>query len=142
MKNPFDHDLEVIPLPAEPRRLFGFIPWPALQRWKVVADLHYVTRDGRTVTIPAGRLTDFASIPRFMWWLLPPDGDYLYAAVIHDELCDLHHAGTSTITRAQADRVLLEAMCDSDVIVWERWLVYAGVRLGGWFYWNKGVAHG
>ncbi len=39
------------------------------------------------IDVPAGYRTDFASIPRFFWRILPPAGRYGKAAVIHDWLC-------------------------------------------------------
>ena len=38
------------------------------------------------VTVPTGFVTDFASIPQIFWSILRPDGDYAYAAAIHDWL--------------------------------------------------------
>ena len=39
-----------------------------------------------SVSVPAGFVTDFASIPRGLWTALPRDGDYVWAAVVHDYL--------------------------------------------------------
>lgn len=39
---------------------------------------------GNTVNVPAGFLTDFASVPRPLWWFIPTWGRYGNAAVIHD----------------------------------------------------------
>ena len=42
---------------------------------------------GLTVTVPAGFITDLTSVPRWLWWLLPPyDPQYAAAAVLHDYL--------------------------------------------------------
>ena len=38
------------------------------------------------VVVPAGFATDFASVPRAFWRLLPPFGEYMLAAVVHDYL--------------------------------------------------------
>lgn len=66
------------------------------------------------VFIPAGMLTDLASIPRLVWNLLPPSGSYGAAAIVHDRLCntlEITQSGQAIkITRAQADAVLGEAM--------------------------------
>jgi len=42
----------------------------------------------KVIRVPVGYRTDFASIPRFFWRILPPAGRYGKAAVIHDFLCD------------------------------------------------------
>src|SRR5262245_60709692 len=38
------------------------------------------------VNVPAGFVTDFASIPRAFWSLLRPDGRYTHPAIVHDYL--------------------------------------------------------
>jgi len=42
-----------------------------------------------TVRVPAGTITDVASIPRLLWGLLGlrPDGLHRAAALVHDQLC-------------------------------------------------------
>jgi len=50
----------------------------------------------RLITVPAGYRTDFASIPRLVWPLLPPVGRGGKAAIIHDWLCDEHTRTAST----------------------------------------------
>ncbi|KKL66348.1 hypothetical protein LCGC14_2145860, partial [marine sediment metagenome] len=55
------------------------------------------------VEVPQGFTTDFASVPRVVWWLIPPDGQYTQAAVVHDFLYF-----SQTTTRIEADRIFLE----------------------------------
>lgn len=66
------------------------------------------------VYVPAGMLTDLASIPRLVWNILPPTGKYGAAAIVHDRLCNtlqITQAGKPVdITRARADAILGEAM--------------------------------
>jgi hypothetical protein len=102
------------------------------RQWRVTADFFYATdvdAIGRVV-VPAGFVTDFASIPRALWAILPPVGRYGLAAVIHDRLYRL-----GVTSRGDADRVLLEAMqvCGVSWIV--RRLIYVGVRMGGASAW-------
>jgi hypothetical protein len=48
----------------------------------------YVDPRGRTWDVPAGTVTDGASIPRVLWVSYPPfTGQYRAAAVIHDYYC-------------------------------------------------------
>lgn len=86
----------------------------------------------RTFIVPTGFMTDLASVPRILWNVLPPMGEYSDAAVIHDALYQ-HGYG---LRRGQADSVLREAMECCGVGRWTRWTIYAGVRLGGWLRWN------
>jgi hypothetical protein len=66
------------------------------------------------VFVPAGMLTDLASIPRIVWNILPPSGKYGAAAIVHDRLCNtlvITQAGKQIqISRAKADAILGEAM--------------------------------
>lgn len=97
----------------------------------------YVTNDGRRITVPEGYITDFATIPRIFWVLLPPLGRYLYAALIHDRLYWMHNRGHDlSYSRAYADQIMREVMSASEVKPWQRWLIYAGVRVGGWVCWK------
>lgn len=84
------------------------------------------------IVVPKGFKTDFASIPRGLWNILPPIGSYDKAAVLHDFLYQ-----TNGVTRKQADDVLLEAMTVSGTSKWVRWAIYSGVRIGGWVVWNR-----
>src|SRR5438093_7156274 len=43
------------------------------------------------VKVPAGFVTDLASVPVFLTWIFPRYGKYTKAAILHDYLC--HHIG-------------------------------------------------
>lgn len=97
--------------------------------WKIIQYFRYVSEDvlERAVVVPRGFVTDFASIPRFLWRVLPPTGKYGKAAVIHDFL----YRTEAGATRAQADAVFLEAMSDLGVGFLKRYAMYLAVRLFG-----------
>ena len=95
--------------------------------WHTRAPLEWVSRvSGRGVTVPAGFVTDFASIPRIVWPLLPKWGKYGLASVVHDYLYAVGRG-----LRSDADAALLEAMEDLHESSWRYSLVYRGVRLVG-----------
>lgn len=103
--------------------------------WKLDEPFDYVEGDlstGRKIEVPLGFVTDFASIPRLFWDLLPPWGKYGKAAVLHDYLYS-----TALFTRAHCDRIFLEAMGTLGVRWITRWTMYLGVRIGGWVGWNE-----
>ena len=81
--------------------------------------------------MPAGFETDFASVPRLFWRVVPPWGRYSPAAVVHDYL---YHTGK--VSRIAADRVFLELMAALGVPLWKRQVMYWAVRLGGWLAWD------
>lgn len=84
------------------------------------------------VAVPVGFVTDFASIPRAFWSLLRPDGDYAYAAVIHDYLY-----WNQALPRDQSDLIFKFAMQDFKVGAAEVATIYAGVRAGGSGPWKE-----
>ena len=83
------------------------------------------------ITVPAGFSTDFASIPRFFWRVLPPTGEYGKAAVIHDFLYTFGADNHGPVSKAYADGVFLRAMEDLGVGAVRRQLMYRAVRLFG-----------
>lgn len=111
-------------------------PLPDGKRWKIHDGFTYETDGGAVITIPAGEVTDLASVPRLFWNVFPPFGVYIRAAIIHDHLYAEHRAGHGHYSRAYADAVLLEAMADDGVPRWKRRLIWGAVRLGGWLAWN------
>ena len=96
--------------------------------WKVIRPLRYEVRPGQNIRVPRGFVTDFASVPRFLWRLLPPTGVYGKAAVVHDYL---YRTTMAPYSRADADLVFLEAMEELGVPWWKRTLMYDAVRLFG-----------
>ena len=92
---------------------------------------------GGVLVVPPGFPTDFASIPRGLWNILPPVGKYDAAAVCHDKLYRDGAVNGTPIDRGTADRVLREAMEASGVGRVQRWLIYSGLRIGGWAVWNR-----
>lgn len=86
----------------------------------------------REITVPKKFLTDLASIPMGLWNLLPKSGRYDRAAVIHDWLY-----AKNGCTRAEADAILKEAMEALGVGGVKIWMIYSGVRAGGWKSWGK-----
>jgi len=85
----------------------------------------------KTITVPEGFCTDFASVPRVPF-VFEAFGDRAHReSVIHDFLYQ-----TAMVERSVADRVFLEAMKVRGKKPWIRWCMFLGVRLGGWKAWN------
>ena len=85
---------------------------------------------------PAAFRTDLASIPRLLRWLIPQIGRHIQAAIVHD-LLYRRPSTRQGLTRAQVDKMFLDAMKFLGVPLWKRQLMYAGVRVGGWASWKK-----
>lgn len=82
------------------------------------------------IDVPVGFMTDFASVPRPLWWLFPRWGLYGNAAVIHDYLY-----WDRSRSRKESDNIFLEAMQVLEVGFVTRNLLFLGVRVGGWIAW-------
>lgn len=78
------------------------------------------------VCVPAGYITDLASVPRVLWNVFPPHGKYAKAAIVHDYLYS-----NAIGSKLWADKVFLEAMAVLGVPRWRRWIMYFAVRLFG-----------
>lgn len=99
---------------------------PDRKTWRLLAPFSYLDPDHGLIEVPAGFETDFASVPRWplTFALL---GQYGHAAaVLHDRLYS-----TGQLSRADADRVFLNALRSSGIARWRAWLMWAGVRIGG-----------
>lgn len=93
------------------------------------------------IRVPVGFRTDFASIPRWAWWLIGhPAGEYAQAAVLHDwlysENADEQTPDYKPRTRKECDDIFLEAMAVLDVAWWKRSLMHRAVRWQGWRAWG------
>jgi hypothetical protein len=88
---------------------------------------------GVGVFIPMGEMSDGASVPRFLWWFMPPWGDRsTLAALLHDYLQrrlvdgDPHHGAD---TDELVDRHYHRALLALGVPGWKAALAYAGVQI-------------
>ena len=85
--------------------------------------------------VPAGFVTDLASVPWYLWNWLPNDGLYLHAAIIHDWLY-----WDQARARDEADNVLWIDMTDLKVGYPTRQAIYQGVHLRGQGAWDANAA--
>lgn len=97
-------------------------------RWALVEPVHYEGAEDAW-TVPAGFVTDFASVPAVVRWLIPKTGRHLLASVLHDYLW---HVGipSGQISARDADGVFRRVLREDGVPPVRRWLMWAGVRWG------------
>ncbi len=103
--------------------------------WVIMRDFGYdVGAEGSndTVNVEPGFVTDFASVPRVLWWAFPKWGLYGNAAVIHDWLY-----WEKNRSREEADRIMLEAMEVLHVPRYKQILIYHAVRMFGGWAWQR-----
>ena len=104
-------------------------------KWRLLAPLVYESDLIGTVTVPAGFVTDLASVPRlpFVFWFY---GDRARKpAVVHDAI---YQQGSHP--RDVADEVFAEAMQALGIAAWTRGPMWAAVRLFGWSAYRSGDA--
>ena len=69
-------------------------------------------------------VTDLASVPQLLTWLVPTSGKHLPAALVHDALVD-----DPAIDRYDADELFRDGMGDLEVGFIRRWLMWTAVTL-------------
>lgn len=85
----------------------------------------------QSVEVPTGFVTDFASIPDVLFSVLRADGEYAYAAVVHDYLY-----WTQERPREEADEIFRLAMQDLQVGAVTITAIYQAVRTFGGSAWK------
>jgi len=103
---------------------------PDGRRRKLLIPLRYMGDE--LITVPEGFITDYASVPRIFWNIIPPSGRYARAAVLHDYLYK-----ELIYDRLKCDQILLEAMKALNVAPWKRQVMFLAVRAGGWITYNR-----
>lgn len=101
--------------------------------WRLTSTFSYESDvANQTFTVPAGFVTDFASVPRIPIFFMLVGDVASEAAVIHDYLYSVQ-----STSRAVADKVLKEAAKVAGCPNWQAQILYLGVRLGGWYIWDR-----
>jgi len=117
------------------------------QSWVTAKEFrYYIGEEGsdKFIDVPANFTTDFASVPRAFWIILPPDGIYSQAAVLHDYLYSIrgHLPDGVIMKRIDCDMLFREAMGVLGVTAAIRNIMYQAVRIFGSIPWNKKIKKG
>ncbi|MEI4270478.1 DUF1353 domain-containing protein [Klenkia sp. LSe6-5] len=96
--------------------------------WALTEPLVYAGRADRWV-VPTGFVSDLASVPVPVRWLIPTNGPWTAAAIVHDWFCDVGIAA-GVISSRDADGVFRRMCRELRTPVLRRWLMWAGVRWG------------
>jgi hypothetical protein len=95
--------------------------------FRLLSPFTYISSYG-IITVPAGFITDGASIPRLFWTALMPFGPYFAAAIIHDYL---YSAFNIRFNREQSDLIFKEAMFNLGLDWPRREAIYRAVQIFG-----------
>lgn len=107
-------------------------------RYRLLEGLEIELSNSKVITIPKGFVWDASSTPRLFWWLLPPEGDFELAALIHDYL--------------YVHKITSRKFADKEMLIWSKvtngtkkislknidnWTRYYGVRAFGFLVWKR-----
>jgi hypothetical protein len=139
------HRPEVPPDPdADPQIVLARVAENGHEAFEMERRIAYRDRHLGELLVPRVTSTfrsDLTSVPALFTWLVPKTGLHLPATLLHDGLIhppdDVTYVSTEghVVLRAEADRVLRDAMADAGTALIRRWLVWSAVAtatmLGG-----------
>lgn len=99
--------------------------------YRLLEPVYWTDSSGVRQTVPAGFVTDLASVPRLPFIYLLFADRATKAAIVHDWLYSIAHP------REKADKVFHDLMKRREVSWFIRIPMYVGVRLFGWHAYGK-----
>jgi len=102
---------------------------------RLIDDQRWVTLEPITYgewTVPAGTVTDLASVPRVAVWLIARFGRWVPGAIWHDDALEklVKHGRMSSV---ECDELFRQALEELDTPPVRAWLMWLGVRWGAAF---------
>lgn len=107
------------------------------RQWRLVEPLSWRDPDGVLREVPAGFVSDFASVPRLMRPFALDDAATAKAAVFHDYAYRVALPG-----RRWADDLFYHQLRGNGVPVLFAWCYWLGVRLFGWIAYDRSRQNG
>lgn len=107
--------------------------------YRLLKELRIQLSNRSIITIEEGFEWDLSSVPRFLWGMLPPDGDFELASLIHDWL--------------YINKITTREFADKEMFLWSKavsgtiskssfrnldnWMRYTAVKWFGQIVWKK-----
>lgn len=128
-------ELEANRNPIKMKRVYGN---NSINNYELLENVSFELSNGKRIIILKGYKWDLSSVPRFLWWLLPPDGDFQIGALIHDFLYE--------------NKIEKRSFCDKEMYKWssatsstkkssfrniDNKIRLIGVQLFGWYVYSK-----
>lgn len=110
------------------------------ERWILLTTVVIRLEDGRLLFIPAGFVTNFGSIPRFMRFMLDRMGKSIVAFVVHDWLYSILLDSWwpfNDLSRSDCDHILYQLSIQDGESWTDAQLINKGLKLGGWACFKK-----
>jgi hypothetical protein len=123
---------------ADASREFGpappLIPFANMDFWFLTTPVKWINRNTlpQLIEIPRGFVTDFASVPRPLWWLFPRIGSYGLPSIMHDWLY-----WQQDVPRKTADHLFRVAMAEMGTPAWSVLTIFSAIRVFGWIAWKS-----
>lgn len=89
--------------PVKKSRIFGS---NTINKYVLLETIEIELSNKYVILIPKGYVWDLASVPRFLWWLFPPDSDSELAFLIHDYLYE--------------NRIINRDFADKEMLIWSK----------------------
>lgn len=109
--------------------------------FKLCKDVTVQLSNGEVHTIPKGMYTDLSSVPKILWSIERPYGDFLFASVIHDYIYVKKPKGW---TQKMADKEMLywSKILNKSTILrrFDNYLRFYMVRMFGFLVWKNIVS--
>ena len=102
------------------------------KKWQVDEPIKHRLHDHTTIIIPKGFTTDLSSVPKFLWGIFPPFGNFLLASIVHDYLYVIKYKSN----RRFCDKEMLYLSNKLNKNKIDNYIRYYAVRLFGWIYWD------
>lgn len=103
--------------------------------WKLDRSISVELKDKSIICIPRGFVYDMATVPKWLWSVVRPFNDGLFATLIHDYLYVNNHE--HSLTRKQSDEEYLfwlKIINDNSI---DNYIRFIFVRAFGWMWWVK-----
>lgn len=115
-------------------------PFDHMGNWILLEDFTYhiwFKWSPETITVPAGFIFNWMSIPRLFWWFAHPmESDTIIASLVHD-----HCFYTRKYSLSKSDWIFYDALIACQVNKYKAFVLYRGLRLWSWYVWYKNL-HG
>lgn len=96
----------------------------------IVNDFHFMA-DGEIYCIPEGFESDWASVPR-VWWRIVPPHQYPHASLMHDFLYS-----AEVFDRRKCDDMFYDALRERGASIARAYAMWLAVRIGGATVWAR-----